>query len=254
MSAEMPQVPRGNGKHHIALVVVSANDLAASCAFYSRLFGWRLQQMSPELAAGIPPKGPMLAFRSGFPAGAPGIVPYISVPDVNAMLARIVAAGGAIERAPWSMPLIGTLARFRDTSGTIYGLTDGESPGGKPHVPMPLGTNPKPHAGALCSLEMHAAEGKAGVFFGELFGWNTLATMPQYTAFDAGAGVGGVFQSHTPMLPALGYVYAPDVEATLTQVESAGGQRIGDPMRLPDLGCFGYFKDPSGTTMGLIGE
>ncbi len=31
---EMPQVPGGNGKHPIPLVVVAANNLAASTAFY----------------------------------------------------------------------------------------------------------------------------------------------------------------------------------------------------------------------------
>jgi hypothetical protein len=28
---------------------------------------------------------------------------------------------------------------------------------------------------------------------------------------------------------------------------------MGEPMRMPGAGCFGYFKDPSLTSMGLIG-
>ena len=253
MSAEMPEVPRGNGKHPIALIVFSASDLAASGAFYALLFGWKLQPMSPQMAAGVPPSGPMIALRSDFPAGSPGMVPYIGVPDVEAMAARAVEAGGEIERAPWSVPMVGRLARFKDPSGTIYGLTDAVPPGGAPHVPMPFGGNPRPPAGALCSVEMYTAEGKGEGFFGGLFGWGTRATMPQYVAFDAGAGVGGVFQSHTPALPALAYLYVADVEAKLAEIEVAGGQRLGDPMRMPGLACFGYFKDPSGTSMGLIG-
>src|SRR5881394_669390 len=101
MEFEMPKVPAGSGKHPVALVVVSANDLAASSAFYAKLFGWQVQPMSPELAGVVAPGGPTAALRANVPAGFPDMVPYIGVPDVNAMLKQVVAAGGAIERAAW---------------------------------------------------------------------------------------------------------------------------------------------------------
>jgi predicted enzyme related to lactoylglutathione lyase len=72
-------------------------------------------------------------------------------------------------------------------------------------------------------------------------------------AFDPGASIAGVFQSHTPAMPAVAYIYVTDVGTTLTDIEAAGGQRMGEPGRIPGMGCFGYFIDPSGTTMGLIG-
>ena len=77
--------------------------------------------------------------------------------------------------------------------------------------------------------------------------------MPQYLAFDPGAGIGGVFQSHTPSLPAVAYIYVTDVAAKLAEIDAAGGKRMCEPMAMPGLGCFGYFTDPSGTSMGLIG-
>jgi len=254
MGFEMPTVPRGSGEHPIAMVVVTANKLPDSSTFYARLFGWQLQPFSAELAGVVAPGGPTAALRANVPTGFPGMVPYIRVSDVEAMLSRIVAASGTIERPPWNLPGVGKLARFKDPAGTIYGLTDALTPGGFPHVPMPLGSNPRPPAGAICSLEMYAADGAAaGRFFGELFDWGTLATMPQYMAFDPGAGVGGVFQSHTPAMPAVAYIYATDVGAKLNEIEAAGGKRLGEPMRMPGAGCFGYFTDPSGTSMGLIG-
>src|SRR5262245_9148507 len=118
MGFEMPQVPTGSGKHPVALVLISANNLAASGAFYAKLFGWQLHQMSAELTGIVAPAGPTGALRSNVPAGFPGMVPYIGVPDVEAMLARLVAAGGTIERPPWSVPMVGKLARFKDPSGT----------------------------------------------------------------------------------------------------------------------------------------
>src|SRR5438034_1102117 len=143
MGFEMPKVPEGTGEHPIALVVVSANDAAASSAFYSKLFGWQLQQMSAELTGFVAPAGPSGALRSNVPAGFPGMVPYIAVPDVDAMLTRVVAAGGAIEKPSWSVPMVGKLARFKDPAGSTYGLT-GALPGELPRIPMPVGSNPKP--------------------------------------------------------------------------------------------------------------
>jgi predicted enzyme related to lactoylglutathione lyase len=254
MGFEMPTVPEGSGQHPITLVVVSANNLAASSAFYSKLFGWQLQAISTELTAFVPSAGPTGALRSNVATGFPGMVPYIAVHDVDAALARVVAAGGAIEKTSWSVPMVGKLARFKDPAGTIYGLTEAALPGGMSRMLMPVGSNPKPPAGAICHLEMYATDGAAAArFFGEQFGWGTLATMPQYMAFDPGAGVGGIFQSHTPAVRALAYIYSTDVEATLAQIESAGGKGMGEPMRMPGAGCFGYFQDPSHTSMGLIG-
>lgn len=254
MSVQVPQVPPGSGEHPIPLVVVSANDLAASAAFYSKLLG------CPALPAGghrmilAPHSGPTIALRAENPEGFPGVVPFIGVPDVNAALARAVAAGATVEREPWQLPMVGSLARFRDAAGTIWGLTSATAPKPPSRVPMPFGDNPKPPAGTVCSLEMYAADRDAAArFFAGQFGWGSLPTMDQFMAFDPGAGIGGVFQSHTPALPAVAYLYVADVPATLAGIESSGGRRIGDPMSMPGFATFGYFEDPSGTTMGLIG-
>ena len=134
MSIEMPKIPEGSGQHPIALVVISANNLAASSAFYSNLFGWQLYQMSPELTSVVLPAGPMAALRANVPAGFPGMVPYIGVPDVDAMLARVVAAGGAIERAAWSLPMVGKLARFKAicSDGALWR----QAPSTRPSTPV----------------------------------------------------------------------------------------------------------------------
>ncbi len=250
---ELPQAPLGNGQHPVTLVVISANDLAASSAFYTSVFGWAMTKMSAELSAAYVAAGPMIALRANVPDGFPGIVPFIGVQDVDAMLKRVVALGGTIERASWKLPMMGTMARFADASGTVYGLTTAASPTGSPHVPMPFGTNPKPPVNTICSLEMYTAPDAAPPNFCEILGWGTRPTMPAFVAFDAGAGIGGVFQSHTPTLPAVAYVYVHDVAATLLEIEAAGGKRHGDAMSMPGMGTFGYFVDPSSTTMALIG-
>ena len=117
MEVELPKVPSGTGKHPIALVVVSANNLAASGTFYSKLFGWQIHPMSAELMGVVAPGGPTAALRSGIPAGFPGMVPYIAVPDVDAALSRVVAAGGTIEKATWNVPMVGKLPHFQTRPG-----------------------------------------------------------------------------------------------------------------------------------------
>ncbi len=250
---DLPQAPSGSGKHPVTLVVISANDLAASSRFYSSVFGWQVMPMSAEMSAAVAPGGPAIALRGGVPAGFQGVVPFLSVSDVKGTLQRVVSAGATIERAPWTIPMMGTLARFADVSGTIYGLTSAMAPVAPARVPMPFGDNPKPPANTLCSLEMYAKDEASPLFFAQQFGFGTMPTTPAFVAFDVGAGIGGVFQSHTPALPAVAYIYATEVAATLSQIDAAGGKRQGDAMHMPGMGTFGYFSDPSGTTMGLIG-
>lgn len=250
---ELPQPPAGSGAHPVSLVAISAGNLAASSAFYANVFGWQMMSLSPTLTAAVAPSGPPIALRSDAPPGFPGVVPYLHVDDVDAELQRAVSAGATIEKAPWTIPMMGTLARFTDPSGTIYGVTSGFAPVKPARVPMPFGTNPKPPGNTICSLEMYGKGDITPSFFEAQFGFGTLPTMPAFVAFDVGAGIGGVFQSHTPSLPAVAYIYVADVAATLAAVEAAGGTRMGDAMSMPGMGTFGYFSDPSSTTMALIG-
>jgi len=162
------------------MIVLSANDLAASSAFYSTVFGWQLHKLSPELATAALTSGPVVTLRANNPEGFQGMVPFIGTRNVAATMDAVVHAGGGVERAPWSVPMMGTLARVTDPAGTIYGLADALPPGAIPRIPIPFGDAPKPPDGTVCSLEMHAGDlDVAARFFGEHFGWGTQAMMPQ---------------------------------------------------------------------------
>jgi hypothetical protein len=46
---------------------------------------------------------------------------------------------------------------------------------------------------------MYAKDGTVTArFFNDLFEWGTRVTMPHYLGFNPGAGISGVFQSHSP--------------------------------------------------------
>jgi hypothetical protein len=83
MSADTPDVPAGSGQHPIVLVAISANDLAASTAFYSRLFGWQTQSIAPDLTACDAADGPGILLSANMPDGFPGVVPFVAVSEVG---------------------------------------------------------------------------------------------------------------------------------------------------------------------------
>jgi predicted enzyme related to lactoylglutathione lyase len=250
---DIPVAPRGSGAHPVALTVLSSGDLKRSRDFYAGHFGWELMPLSPEVCAIRTPAGQSGALRANNPAGFPGMVPFLFAPDVDKALASAVAAGAKVEKPKWKVPMIGSMARFIAPGGTIYGFVDSKELRPRDALPFPLGPGNKPPPGTICSLELHAADLAATAKFFAGFGWGSCETMPQYLAFDAGAGMPGVFQSHTPALPAVAYLYAADVEAKLADIEKAGAKRMGEPMAMPGFGTFGYFTDPTGTAMGLIG-
>ncbi len=256
MDTAAPEVPVGTGTCPVVLVELAAADLERSAAFYRQVFRWSLHATMGDAILGTAPVGTHVVLRRPAVAPVQAVIPFVHTTDVEATLARVLAHGGTVLQATHSVDPLGKLARFRDACGTVYGLTECAWPDSMPmpRMPAPTGANPKPVADALCSLEMFAADGAAAAdFFGDVFGWGSAVTMPQYMAFDPGAGMGGVFQSHTPSAPAMAYIFASDVTTKLAEVESAGGKRMGDPMAIAGFATFAYFTDPSGTAMGLIG-
>ena len=92
---------------------LAATDLAAMKQFYGSAFGWRFTDYGPTYAAfaesGL--DGGIQAEEGGKP---PLIILYAD--DLEAMLARIKAAGGTISREIFSFPG-GRRFHFRDPSG-----------------------------------------------------------------------------------------------------------------------------------------
>jgi predicted enzyme related to lactoylglutathione lyase len=237
----------------IGWVELLAGNLDASTEFYRNVFGWKIEGWAPGYQVfetdGESPAG---GLRGNAPDGTPSCVVYIYVPDVAAAQAQIEAAGGRKLTEPENIGS-GMIGHFADPGGTIYGLADIKQEIG--YIPVPLGGNPPAVENTICCVELYGGPDFAvtAKFFGDLFGWGTLETMPGYMSYDPGASVGGTFQSHTPGTRCLAYIYVADVAAKLAEIEAAGGKRMGDPMSMPGFGTFGYFTDPSGTPAGLIG-
>lgn len=244
-----------NGVHHpISVVVVPTRDFEVARRFYTTAFGWHMHHLTESVAVSFMPTGPSVVLRSRDAGDETPTTPLLQVADVNQALADVVARGGAQVAAPYDVPLGGRIVRFADPSGTVYGLTSNIPAGAVPQVPIPVGANPRPADGTVCSVEMYTSDPNATAhFFGSVFAWRSIPTLPHSTAFDPGAGIAGIWQSHTPSTRSLPYIYAASVEQALRDVERAGGVRRGTPTVVPGMATFGYFTDPSGTPMGMMG-
>jgi predicted enzyme related to lactoylglutathione lyase len=110
--------------------------------------------------------------------------------------------------------------------------------------------------GKLDYLEMPATGGtldSVKAFYSAAFGWTFTDYGPTYSAFEEGLD-GGFHSDSSQVLPKpLPVLYSEDIEATLAEVESAGG-RIAKPIYPFPGGRRFHFLDPAGNELAVWGE
>jgi uncharacterized protein len=110
-----------NGK--ICYIEMPATDIARSADFYERVFGWKIRKRSngstafDDTIGGV--SGTWILGRP--PASKPGLLVYIMVDSVAAIIETIVANGGEIVQ-PIGADAPEITARFRDPGGNVIGL------------------------------------------------------------------------------------------------------------------------------------
>lgn len=112
--------------NNIAHFDIAADDVERARRFYERVFGWRFEAWGPPdfyLVHTGPEADPgihgSLSKRSE-PAAAGGRTGFectVSVDDVAAIRAAVVANGGAILLEEYEIVGVGRMIRFRDTEG-----------------------------------------------------------------------------------------------------------------------------------------
>ncbi len=111
----------------IVHVDIQSTDIERSKEFYAGLFGWRMQQWSPDYALFEYPDGSGgggISLVEAMPA--PCIEIYVEVEDIPATLARAVSLGATVERGKLEIGGgMGFLARFTDPCGCLIGLWSG---------------------------------------------------------------------------------------------------------------------------------
>ncbi len=95
--------------------------------FYSELFGWKLGLVPDGSYALVDTDAGGAGIRGGIAQAGEarnGVMVYIQVPNIDAHLARIRAAGGSVLMERTESPQV-TTAIFTDPDGNMVGLAEG---------------------------------------------------------------------------------------------------------------------------------
>jgi predicted enzyme related to lactoylglutathione lyase len=110
-----------NGK--ICYIELPANNVAQSAEFYHRVFGWEIRKRGDGSTAFDDAVGQVSGtwVLGRPPCTEPGLLVYIMVDSMAAVLDLVVANGGRIVQ-PVGGDAPEITARFRDPAGNIIGL------------------------------------------------------------------------------------------------------------------------------------
>ena len=104
--------------HTIDYVELNVADLSTAKSFYERAFGWAFNDYGPEYAGIRDPSGDgeVGGLGVGRPPGPGGSLVILYSDDLEASVAAVEAAGGAITLGPYEFPG-GRRFLFTDNSG-----------------------------------------------------------------------------------------------------------------------------------------
>ena len=115
-----------NGK--VCYFEIPAVDIHRSADFYAQVFGWRIRQRGDGHTAFDDTTGEVSGtwVVGRKPSSEPGLLVYIMVDSVAAILDAVVAHGGEMAQAIGAdAPEV--TARFRDPAGNVIGLYQSRS-------------------------------------------------------------------------------------------------------------------------------
>lgn len=239
-------------------------DAPAAAAFYQQVVGWQAADAGMPgidytlLSAGEGQIGGLMALPAeALAAGArAGWVGYIAVPDVDAQAARLLQAGGAVQRPPEDIPGVGRFAMVADPQGATFCLFKDRS--SQAPNPPAVGT-----PGTMGWHELYTDDlDRAWAFYSDQFGWakdEAIDTGPMgiYQLFAASVGgpvIGGMM-TRPPELPQacwLYYVNVPAIDAAGERILAAGGQVVSGPMEVPGGSWIVQGRDPQGAVFALV--
>ena len=107
----------------VSYMQIPATDTRVVAAFYRDVFGWTIMGGGPDHMSFADASGEMIgAFVTSIPVvREPGILQYIYVHGVDAIVGKITSNGGEIVRAPDAEGAL-RVATFRDPAGNVVGI------------------------------------------------------------------------------------------------------------------------------------
>jgi predicted enzyme related to lactoylglutathione lyase len=121
---------------NLASFAIHVDDVDRARAFYEAVFGWEFEPWGPpgfyliHTGDADSPGIHGLMHQRHEPrtgTGLNGVEPTFAVDDVDAVAARVAAAGGTIRMTKSVIPTVGALIRFLDTEGNDIGAMQYET-------------------------------------------------------------------------------------------------------------------------------
>ena len=108
---------------------LATKDLPAAMEFYSKLFGWNLQQtkVTPmdykEIILDDVAQGGMMAIDENWPSDVPSHwSTYIAVANADETVEKIVANGGSVRVPAFDAPGVGRMSMVADPAGAGFAI------------------------------------------------------------------------------------------------------------------------------------
>jgi predicted enzyme related to lactoylglutathione lyase len=111
------------GHGRLSYIQIPATNVRESGAFYSRVFGWEIRGGRDDHLGFSDATGDMIgAWITGRTVSRdPGVLPYIYVHGVDAILERVRTCGGEVVKPPYAEGAL-WVATFRDPAGNVIGV------------------------------------------------------------------------------------------------------------------------------------
>jgi uncharacterized protein len=235
---------------------------STAIAFYAEAVGWKaedsgmpgmaytLMKVGDAQVAGVMPTPAELQTR-GLPSAWSG---YVAVDDVDAMAARVLAAGGQVLRPAEDIPGIGRFAVVADPQSASFMLF-------KPLRDDPPPMPPAEAPGTVGWHELRARDGAAVFdFYATLFGWTKgegmdMGAMGTYQLFEIDGVPSGAIMTKEPDAPLPGwrfYFRVDAVGAAIKRIERLGGTVTMGPTEVPGGLWVAQARDPQGGVFALM--
>ena len=254
----MPQTITTALTNKPAWVDLSSTDAGGSRDFYAQLFGWNLEvsddpqyggyataRIGEQSAGGV-------GLKQEGDTGPTAWALYVGTDDVDALAARVQAAGGTVIAPPFDVGDQGRMAVFQDPTGAFFSAWQAGQ--------MTRFVSGLPNTYGWAELNTRGLE-RATTFYESVFGWTTSKSPfgdgQEYTQFEhGGEPIAGALDMN-PAIPAevpsywMVYFIADDVDAAYRKALDLGAKETVAPADFPG-GRFAIVSDPQGATFGLM--
>jgi len=238
-------------------VDLGSPDVAASTAFYGKLFRWKAEDQGEQVGhyTMFSLQGKHVGAVSPLqPGQPPAWTTYVSVDDADVTVKAARDAGATVLLEPMDVMTAGRMAVLMEPASAVISIWQPRD-----HLGAQLANEP----GTLCWNELNTRDTKrATQFYPAVFGWEPATSEMDgmsYTEWKIdGRTVAGMIDMAVTSAPTqmpphwLVYFAVDDCDASVKTATGAGATTLVPPTDIPP-GRFSVLMDPHGAAFALIG-